>query len=393
MIKNGHKINEKDLRDYLVTQNTKKTSEHYKDFINQKKIVKNYKDPEKLVEQQKLKTIKDKITSINNPNCKEWTLNVPKEIRANSIRDLCKNYKTAFSNLKGKNINRFEMKFRKKSFNRQYLSIQKNLLKLTNNNIIIAPTYFKDFKVFNIGPKLLKDLKKNNINSIDSDTRLIKHNGQYHLYLSIKYTPISTNSELNNSFIGIDLGVRSLGTVYGSETAKYKFDNSKIDRIDKVISKLKSLRTCFGIKPVNKHKRIRKKFFYKRERLKKHLIDELHWIFIKDILKHSTIFLGDIKSHNIVKDNTNSTLNTDFNNLKFFQLKQKLLYKSEKLGKKVYSIPEHYTTQTCSSCGILNQIGSSKVYNCSSCKSIFDRDQNSAKNILMKGLILNKFKF
>jgi putative transposase len=127
----------------------------------------------------------------------------------------------------------------------------------------------------------------------------------------------------------------------------------------------------------------------KYEKRKKNLIDSIHWDFIKDIINESDIiFLGHIKSHNIVKGGKNKNLNRDLNDLKFYLLKERLVYKASVCHKKVVLVKEHFTTKTCSNCGWLNKdIGSSKVFNCLECKLEADRDSNAAKNILLKGLL------
>ena len=51
----------------------------------------------------------------------------------------------------------------------------------------------------------------------------------------------------------------------------------------------------------------------------------------------------------------------------------------------VHEVEEDYTSKTCSSCGNLkDDLGSNKIYSCSSCSSVFDRDFNAAKNIMLK---------
>jgi transposase len=55
---------------------------------------------------------------------------------------------------------------------------------------------------------------------------------------------------------------------------------------------------------------------------------------------------------------------------------------------KVILVTEEYTTMTCGKCGFLKKnIGKNKVYNCDKCNSIFDRDFNAARNILIKNII------
>ena len=63
-----------------------------------------------------------------------------------------------------------------------------------------------------------------------------------------------------------------------------------------------------------------------------------------------------------------------------------MLYKAGIKGKKVFFVPEHYTTKTCSNCGAINDhVGCKEVFECSKCNLVTGRDMNAAKNIKMKG--------
>jgi putative transposase len=102
---------------------------------------------------------------------------------------------------------------------------------------------------------------------------------------------------------------------------------------------------------------------------------------------NDVVYLGDIKSHDIVKGGKNHKLNRDMNDLKFYQLKQRMLYKASVYQKLVYLIPEPFTTKCCSTCGTLNHcVGSKEVFTCQSCHLTTGRDMNASKNIKMKGL-------
>ena len=124
------------------------------------------------------------------------------------------------------------------------------------------------------------------------------------------------------------------------------------------------------------------------ERKKEHIVDELHWKTINNIISsNDVIFYGDIKSHNIVKKGKNKSLNKNFNDLKFYVFRERLLYKASLNSKMVIKINEAFTTKTCSCCGTMKDVGSSKTYDCDYCKAVLDRDFNASKNILMKGII------
>ena len=72
--------------------------------------------------------------------------------------------------------------------------------------------------------------------------------------------------------------------------------------------------------------------------------------------------------------------------MKFYQFKQRLEYKALINGKLVVKVNEAYTSKTCSNCGTINDPKNSEIYSCSCCKRSIGRDENAAKNILLKGL-------
>ena len=52
---------------------------------------------------------------------------------------------------------------------------------------------------------------------------------------------------------------------------------------------------------------------------------------------------------------------------------------------KMIECSEEYTSKTCGGCGRLNHsLGSKKVFECSHCKIVMDRDINAARNIFIK---------
>ena len=72
------------------------------------------------------------VTAKDNPDIKDFELEVPKDIRAGSIRDIVKNYKTAFLLLKNRTISGFNMGYCLKN-NNTSIEIPKSSIKLENN--------------------------------------------------------------------------------------------------------------------------------------------------------------------------------------------------------------------------------------------------------------------
>jgi putative transposase len=408
-IKKGHKINFMSLRDKLVTYNTKKSNKNYthltsmknnitKMITKSKKVnIKLKKNKLKIIDINKLNKIlneyKTKFKSIEtsrNPNIKDWELNTPKDIRAGAVDDVCKAYKTGFTNLKNKSIRFFDIHFRKKKDNTSIL-VPNNMVNFNNNKLILAPEYLKDNKVIKISKNNIKKLAEN---QIIHDVRIVKKHNIFWLCIPID---IKLKTKESNTFCGIDPGVKTFMTCFGNtKITTYNHNKKIIDDLDTKLNLLKNRKNQnkrFMRASNQKKRRCKKRSLNKIEKRKSNIIDELHWKTINSIINnYDVIFYGDIKSHNIVKDNNNRILNIDINNLKLFTFKQRLLYKSLVNGNKVICVPEPYTTKTCSFCGTVYDIKNDRIFkcpnqNCLNKKHIVDRDLNSAKNILIKGIL------
>ena len=383
-IRNGHAINEFSLRDKFVTANTKKTNPEYqrmetqiKTLRQEKKQTKDTSIDEKIkVIQLELKEKKKEMKSTKNEGVYEWELETPKAVRSESIRDVCKAYKTLFTMLKQGNIRRFQVGFRRKTNPNQCMGIPKSMIENKNGHLIIGPSYFDtvDKAKISMGKKTMKRYKNIEINH---DCRMVKKHNEYWLFVPVQIEPC-TEKRAWSSYSGVDPGIRTFMTSFGTNGCnEYEHNESKIKNVD---TKIKRMKVC--------KKYVRKQSLWKQEQRKEHYIDEIHWKTIKSLLScNDVLFYGDIKSHNIVRGNKNRTLNRDTNNLKFYKFKERLLFKASEQRKIVICTKEHYTTKTCSFCGTMNEPGISKLYYCSSCKKRVGRDVNAAKNILMKGLV------
>jgi IS605 OrfB family transposase len=161
------------------------------------------------------------------------------------------------------------------------------------------------------------------------------------------------------------------------------------DRLAKVHKKLKTLDSRKGT-PNRKGK----VGWYERARNKvyatlKSSIKQLHWSTALHLVKQfDTIYIGSFctNSKSCVSRKGKLAKVTRFatNALSHFTFLQRLRYKAEQYGKKVVVVDESYTSKTCGNCFKLNDVGSSKSYNCTNCKLTIDRDVNGARNIMLK---------
>ena len=404
--KKKHPVKFELLRDKLVTANTKKYNEEYTKATTEIKrlyVMRNkYKEIMKLFIRTRrgslnIMKIKQAIAAIDenvakerkkqkvlpvekNMGIREWELRTPKEVRAGAVDDVCKAIKTGYANIKNGNIKHFRLKFRKRTEPNKCILVPKSFVKNNNGSIQIAPQFFKEHCVFKMGNRTKK--KHGNI-QINNDTRIVRQRKEY--WIIIPVPVVIQNKKPPNTYCGIDPGVRTFMTLFGNNgVIEYKCRNEILKKLDTEIKRLKDNR-------ITRKNRIRKERIVRLESRKDNLINELHWKTINNIVRNNDfIFYGNINSHNIVKNGKNRTLNREVNNLKFYKFKERLLYKAHQYGNKVYLVNEAHTSKTCSCCGCITEVGSSKIYTCRGCKRVIDRDINSGKNILMKGIITNE---
>ena len=367
-----------DLRDLLVTENTKKGLDDYKSFDpmidDLRKQKKDAKDKEQLdiqikaLQKQRRDAMKE-FDAVKNPLIHTFETNTPKDIRACAVKRCCDAFKTGFTNLRNGNIKHFNMKYKKKTEKIQTIEVTPKLISIKDGKIRMA----------SLGVDCILKTHKLIKATIDHNVDIIRNRNDYWIHLSVP-TQVQDPKTLS-TIAGVDLGIRTFATVYNhnNSVTEYKHRQDLLQTFNRKIYVLKSLR-----------RRVRKKQITKQERKKEHLVDRIHWDFVNHLLKHNdVIYLGDIKSHDIVKGGKIKYLNVAFNDLKFYQLKQRLLYKASIQRKKVFMVGEHYTSKTCSCCGTLNQsLGSKEVFECGSCNLVTGRDMNASKNMMMKGFFL-----
>ena len=447
--KNGNSsINAQKLRDIFVTEKTKKGDSMYDtvstmkkenkvlireynklvaedkikekkckkekiEFIPNKRIQELYKEIEKNnVEQKKLK---EGLTKSKNINIEEYETKTPKTCRDGVIRQICSNYKTAFTNISRGNIVAFKMGFKKKDRNRKCIIIEKTSMSVEDDKIIICPGN----ELIEKDPKFQIGRREKKIESIESDCKLIYQNREYYICIPVREkksnkkmkeelneSEIYTNENLVIRYCGCDPGERTFLTTIGNtpnNSVEYTHNRDYLHSIINRKNRIKKVKS-----PSKGGKRIKKRVYYKIEKNLCGQVDEIHRKTINHLIEHNdVIFLGDIKSHDVVRNNgkkgkskkknptkeerrvqnQKSTLHENLLNLRFYEFKKRIEYKAKETGKIVVMVPEPYTTTTCSSCGFQNSPGMSKIYECTQCGIRVGRDQNSGKNICMKGLV------
>jgi len=270
------------------------------------------------------------VTAKNNSDIKDWELETPKDIRAGAIRDMVKNYKTVFSQLKNRQIRRFKLGFCTRK-DTPSIELPKSAIKL-NNGLFIYKSYISDS--IRVGKR-----EKLNFN-IDYDCRLQLKNNQWFLLVPIK-TQV-TKEENRASYCSLDPGVRTFQTVYSEEMVmQIKIRKELIKKLQTKLDTFQSLRARKIISSCSYKRRTRKVYCRVNN-----LIDDLHHKtanFLTKTFKH--IILPSFESQEMARKNKFNSLNRNLLQLKHFLFQQRLRSKCELRSTTLDICTEEYTSQ------------------------------------------------
>jgi len=210
---------------------------------------------------------------------------------------------------------------------------------------------------------------------------------------------VSNDNQLANTNIAsLDPGVRTFNTIYDTLRDSCIFfgsgDISTINHLSHIIDNLKSKMTT-----VKARQRRNIKTVIKRVRKKiDNLLKEAHCKLAKFLCDHYDIVIiskfevsNMVKKRNMRNQRRNIGRKTVREMLQWchYKFRQRLLNKAEVCGVTVHEVDEAYTSKTCGRCGKLHKkLGAAKHFICPYCSYAADRDENAARNILLRNLPL-----
>jgi putative transposase len=311
-----------------------------------------------------------------NPNIPTWTMETPKDIRKEAIFEIRTAYKSALSNLKSGNIDRFQIGFKTKKKNYP-ITIPKTAIRFNDkNNLVIYPSYKLD------EIKISKRQKKKDLTKIDKECKIQYKDNKW--YILIPHEPEPKIVIPERTVCALDPGARCFQTLYSPEgVIKFQHNRELLNRLHKRLDHLQSLRSKKWIRS-NNYKRIRQKIYCRIG----WIIDQIHYSTINELKHYNHILLPTFESQELVsKNRLRSKTNRELMSLQHYTFKQRLkssLYFQK--DTKLYIVSETYTSKTCTRCGVLNDVGSNEIYHCKECGLVIDRDINGARNILLKNI-------
>ena len=364
-------------------------------FENNELIVKNIK-------YINFRDIRDKeMVKYKDELSKETKIN--KHLLDEAIKHNVTMYKSCISNMKNKNIKDFRIRTLSKDKRRKNLVIESNLISKNKNGFCVSilnemktENNFKFQEIKNTFILQYDNFYKKYYLLIPIEITKVDNNLEYHMKKSniLKTNKIKNIKKIKNNInnrikvdnkCGIDGGVRTFLTVYN--------DNETLEICNNVKSTFKPLLKRIDRTTMLKDNGIINERKYKKSITKKHnkienKIKDLHWKASNYLCKrYNTICIGKLNTRSIVdnkKSNICKLTKRLLYTLSHYRFRMILESQCEKFNCFFKVINEYNTSKCCNRCKEKNDVGSSKIYKCSSCDIELDRDVNASINIYNK---------
>ena len=322
---------------------------------------------------------------INSDNYKTeniWMNEYPYDLRDEALKDLLKNISS--NKTKG---GKFQLKFKSLKAEYKYgcsLSVLGKHWNKKNN-------FYSE--IFN--PQKLKTSEKDKLPDKLLYTSRLKRTStkKYKLCIPQPLKVCENQAREEERIIFLDPGCRDFVVGYDPSGKVIVFGRNDIGRIARLLHykrKLQSKRAHPDIK-ARKRNRLRLAQIRIGEKIR-NLVTDLHRKLSKWLCENYTkIYLPRLNFHQCKKLNKKSKAKlASLRHCEFHNLLQNKTREYQNCT--LYEVNESYTSKTCSHCGEQNDnLGASKVFNCSQCTTVLDRDINAAKNIMLRYFNMRAF--
>ena len=354
-----HKILQKWFNNVIDVYNITNDYIKKKFFVGDKFNIKHKKD----INFIKIRNLlKNKINDNKIDGCNKHTLDY-------SVKICIEMYKSAISNKINGNINNFNIKNLKYNRRRKNLVIEPNNFSKKINGFFVKK--LKEMKT----DIELKNITKNTILQYDSHTK------KY--VLLVPYTFNNKKKVKRNRKCGIDIGVRTFITAY-TRNEVYEIGTNLRPKMILYFKRKDKIKSDLDNKIINDN--LYTKLRNKIEDKMKNRINDLHKKVANYLVKNNeTINIGNVSTKSMVSNLTGNMykiVKRRLHVLQHYRFRMYLLLIAKKWNCKVKEINEYKTSIRCFNCKNENKnLGKSKVYNCSKCRIILDRDVNASINI------------
>ena len=217
-----------------------------------------------------------------------------------------------------------------------------------------------------------------------------KRANRYYASIVIRYLQDEKKPSKEDSYIGIDLGVKDFAIINDDKGLykKYKSLSQKLiplhKRVD-IYNKILSRKCCGS----NNYEKARTKLSRTYEKISNIRKDYLHKINTHITTKYKYICIEDLKVSDMMK---NKNLSKHIAEQGWREFRAMLEYKAEKNDCKIITADKWFpSSQICSCCGNVLQGKdklklSQRVYHCHECGNKINRDYNAAMNLKLYGM-------
>jgi IS605 OrfB family transposase len=215
---------------------------------------------------------------------------------------------------------------------------------------------------------------------IKGEADLVYKKGKFYLFQTVDVP--EEDIEDVEEFIGVDMGLLEIAALSNGKNFSSKKLNDYREKRQKVRSSLQR-------KGTKNAKKVLKRLSGK-ERTTSTIINHTISKQIVQLAKSEGkgIAIEDLTGIRFSANKKGKKFRTRVGKWNFNQLRIFLTYKCLLNGIKLVDVPPAYTSKTCSNCfHIGNRRG--KKFTCKNCNSVFDADENAAKNIALLGASIN----
>jgi putative transposase len=208
--------------------------------------------------------------------------------------------------------------------------------------------------------------------------RLVKRADGYYVQFCLSVDR-SESVEPTGKAIGLDVGLKEFYT----DSDGAMIENPRFLRKTEKVLKRSQRRVSKKVKGSSNRKKARvilgKRHLKISRQRKDHAIKLARCV----ITSNDVVVYEDLRIKNMVK---NHCLAKSINDASWYQLRVFLEYFGKVFGKITIAVNPQYTSQECSSCGVIVKKSLSVRTHTCQCGCVLDRDHNAARNILSRGL-------
>ena len=245
---------------------------------------------------------------------------------------------------------------------------------------------FKDGN--NIGRLKLVGTRDLNFYPIDKikRVRLLKRADGYYCQFCVSVDVVEDVTP-TQSAVGLDVGLSFFYTdTQGNQEEIplfYRKSEQRLKRLQRRVSKKFKKPKKKGDRQSNNYKKAKQKLAKKHLKVSRQRVEHAKKLARCVVKSNDFVAYEDLQIKNMVK---NHCLAKSINDAGWYQFRVWLEHFGTKFERVTVAVPPHYTSQKCSSCGVVVKKSLSTRTHICKCGCVLDRDENAALNILKLGL-------